>query len=531
MFPSFTLFEIILLALTLVVVLIVVGVFLVRGLKRVSQHRNALGRFYGSNVWDNLDEGIIILNEADLIVAINTAAGQIIGETMQESSGKHIKDIFPDWQRIKLNNAAEDGREFRGTIFINQERRHLGIRVKSLESNESPARNKMLILRDITELKSADDARQFERDAMGVFLHSLSIAYKDSKTIGEFLERALYQTLYTLNIDSGLIYLLEPASEVKRKNFSLQAGHGILAEKESLVFKAIPFDMLATPEGKRETLVIPDVNHDDVFSGLFEERDGLSLAFSPLVIEQEILGMLVLGRRQVDGFTIQDLPRVGSAANEIASFVHKQRFEQQQIAYEERLRLVRDLHDSITQKLYGLVTISEAVKVGLAAGSTEKALSLMPRVSENARQALREMRLFLHELDPVNLEKEGLVSALHQRLTAVEGRSDVKARLISQGEFSFSRERERAMYFIAEEALNNILKHAQVQSVLVKLYRRGKRVYLDIIDDGCGFDPAAIQSGGRGLRNMKERAAQIGATFKITSGKNKGTKVSLSFLE
>ena len=155
----------------------------------------------------------------------------------------------------------------------------------------------------------------------------------------------------------------------------------------------------------------------------------------------------------------------------------------------------------------------------------------MPRVSENARQALREMRLFLHELDPVDLEKEGLVSALHQRLTAVEGRSDVKARLISQGEFSFSRERERAMYYVAEEALNNILKHAQVQSVSVKLYRRGKRVYLDIIDDGCGFDPAAVQSGGRGLRNMKERAAQIGATFKITSGKNKGTKVSLSFQE
>ena len=241
--------------------------------------------------------------------------------------------------------------------------------------------------------------------------------------------------------------------------------------------------------------------------------------------------MLVLGQTQVNGFNTYNVMRLGAAADEIASFILKEREKQQQIAFLERQRLVLDLHDSLTQKLYGLLTITEAVQVGLEAGAIDQAINLMSRVSENARQAVREMRLFLHQLDPVDIEREGFVSALHQRLVAVEGRADIKVHFKVTGKFSFSKEKERTIYYIAEEALNNILKHAQAKNVLVRLRRRGGWVYLDIIDDGCSFDPAKTQPGGRGLHNMKARAAQIGATLAIVSGRKKGTKVSLSFLE
>ena len=113
----------------------------------------------------------------------------------------------------------------------------------------------------------------------------------------------------------------------------------------------------------------------------------------------------------------------------------------------------------------------------------------------------------------------------------MEGRADIKAHFKVTGKFSLPKEKEHTVYYIAEEALNNVLKHANAKTVQINLRRRNGRVYLDIMDDGCSFDPAEVGSGGRGLRNMKERAAQIGGTLKIVSGKQEGTKVSLSFPE
>jgi PAS domain S-box-containing protein len=490
-----------------------------------------ISQVYDNAILNDLRDGIIVLNRSDYVIEMNSAAEQITGLRKQEAYKKHIESIFPDWHRNNLDRASSDEMEFRGSVYIHPKWKYLSIRIMPMEKGDLK-NNKILLLRDITNIKITDNARQYAREAMFVFLHSLFISYKDSPTIQEFLERALYQVLYTFSVESGFIYLIDTAKSEQIK-YSLVARHGSLVDIQPVLAEIFPPD-LPLSDTNRETLLIPDVKTDERISKYFKEIPGdLSITISPLSVEQEILGILVLGRMQVNGFDSYDVIRHGTVADEIASFIFKERTEKQQIAFIERQRLVRDLHDSITQKLYGLVTITEAVQVGLDAGVVEKAVNLMPRVSETARQALREMRLFLHELDPIDLEREGLMSALHQRLAAVEGRSDIKARLVSQENFSFSKEKELAIYYIAEEALNNTLKHAQAQTVLVKLRRRGHRIYLDIIDDGCGYEPTEVQPGGRGMKNMKERASQIGATFKIASGnKNKkGTRVSLSFLE
>jgi PAS domain S-box-containing protein len=489
-----------------------------------------ISRVYKNKVLDHLEDGIIVLNGSDYVIGMNLAAEQIVGVTAQEAYGRHIDRFFQDWQRISLNRDSENETEFRGSVYIHQEWRYLDVRITPMESENSENKSKILIIRDITNLKITNDARQYAREAMFVFLRSLFNAFKDSQTIQEFLERALYQTLYTFNIENGFIYLLVPSNVPERAKYALAAKHGSMNLK-SILAKILSSACLSLSDTKREPQIIADVKKDKQLSEYFRDMNGdFSLAFFPLCVEQEVLGLMVLGRAQVNGFNPYDVMRLGVAADEIASYIFKERERQQQIASIERQRLVRDLHDSVTQKLYGLVTITEAVQVGLEAGAIDKATNLMSRVSENARQALREMRLFLHQLDPVDLEREGLVAALHQRLAAVEGRSDIKAQFISKGEFSFSKEKERAIYYIAEEALNNILKHAQAQTVSVKLRRRGGRVYLDIIDDGCGYDPTK-QPGGRGIRNMIERAAQMEATFTIVPEKRKGTRVSLSFRE
>ena len=137
------------------------------------------------------------------------------------------------------------------------------------------------------------------------------------------------------------------------------------------------------------------------------------------------------------------------------------------------------------------------------------------------------MRLFLYELVPVNIERDGLVSTLHQRLASVEGRADIQARIIADNDIVLSPEKETEVYYIVEEALNNILKHANAKSVQVKLKQRKESIFLEIVDNGCGFDSEKVKIGGRGLGNIRERAKRINGDLKISSTPEQGTKITL----
>jgi two-component system sensor histidine kinase DegS len=129
-------------------------------------------------------------------------------------------------------------------------------------------------------------------------------------------------------------------------------------------------------------------------------------------------------------------------------------------------------------------------------------------------------------MQQIDVEKEGLVSVLHHRLSAVEGRADIKARLLTaEEEISLSTDKEITLYYIAQEALNNVLRHAKAKSVLVTLKQGRKNVILEIRDDGCGFDMKKVDRAGLGLQNMRERTALMNGKLTITSKPDQGTKI------
>jgi signal transduction histidine kinase len=109
----------------------------------------------------------------------------------------------------------------------------------------------------------------------------------------------------------------------------------------------------------------------------------------------------------------------------------------------------------------------------------------------------------------------------------VEGRADIKARLLVDENLVLSKEREIALYFITQEALNNILRHAHAKNVSITFKRNRQNVILEIKDDGRGFDTQSVDEGGLGLRNMKDRAEKMDAKFTITSRPGKGTKITI----
>jgi signal transduction histidine kinase len=135
------------------------------------------------------------------------------------------------------------------------------------------------------------------------------------------------------------------------------------------------------------------------------------------------------------------------------------------------------------------------------------------------------MRFFIHQMRPSLLTTEGLVSALHTRLGAVEERSGIRAHLLADENLRLPLALENELYAIAIEALNNALRHAQADTVTVILSREEKEIILEIADNGCGFDPAAAGKGGMGLITLRERVAALGGELTISSSRESGTRI------
>ncbi len=196
---------------------------------------------------------------------------------------------------------------------------------------------------------------------------------------------------------------------------------------------------------------------------------------------------------------------------------------------EERHRLARELHDSVTQSLYSATLMAEAGRRLAASGDFERVEQYLGRLGETSQQALKEMRLLVYELRPLELEREGLIGALRQRLDAVERRAGVETKLLFDEALKLPAHLEEELYRVAQEALNNALKHSAATLVTASLVANGECVELTVDDNGRGFDSdAARNSGGMGLVSIRERMEMLGGSLDICSAPGEGTRIKVS---
>ncbi|HET9907636.1 MAG TPA: PAS domain-containing protein [Anaerolineales bacterium] len=201
---------------------------------------------------------------------------------------------------------------------------------------------------------------------------------------------------------------------------------------------------------------------------------------------------------------------------------------QAQSAMEERQRLARDLHDSVSQTLYSLTLIAEATRRLAQNGQLDQVIAQTERLRELSQQSLKEMRLLIFELRLPTLEREGLAKALQQRLDAVEKRAGVDAKLIVENVDRLPVLVEEGLFYMAYEALNNSLKHAAATKMTVSLRAIEDIVELQVVDNGKGFDVQSVsETGGMGLTNLNHRAQKLMAQLEITSIPEKGTSVKI----
>jgi signal transduction histidine kinase len=194
---------------------------------------------------------------------------------------------------------------------------------------------------------------------------------------------------------------------------------------------------------------------------------------------------------------------------------------------EERQRLSRELHDSVTQSLYGISLYAEAAGRALSDGASEPVATNLHEIRETTQEALSEMRLLLFELRPPLLQEQGLAAALSARLRAVETRAGLVAEFDCQGNERLSPDKEQELYRLAQEALNNVLKHAHAGRIAVRLAVADGHATLQVADDGVGFDPSLQAADGFGLRGMRERAERLGGKLRIESSPGTGTRLEV----
>lgn len=197
-------------------------------------------------------------------------------------------------------------------------------------------------------------------------------------------------------------------------------------------------------------------------------------------------------------------------------------------AVDERQRMARNLHDSVNQSIHGMVLFSETLVSTLEKNNMERARQIAERILESARQALKETRLMLYQIQPSSVDNEvDLINDLETRLLTVERHAGVRAYIVQEGSLqNCPQVWQENLYWITIEALNNAMKHAQARNIKIIIRSFPKRLDLEIVDDGIGFDTVKPQSGGLGLHNMQERAHLLGGELTILSTMDKGTRVS-----
>lgn len=280
--------------------------------------------------------------------------------------------------------------------------------------------------------------------------------------------------------------------------------------------------------GTGQVALIPDVTQDPRYVWMQGSLTRSELTV-PITVKGRTIGVLDAQSEQLDGFDQTDVEMLQALANQAGIAIENVRLHEQAkhvAVLEERQRLARDLHDSVTQSLYGLNLYAEAAAGHLALGQLDHVKQHLDEIQKTAQESLAEIRLLIYELRPPILEQEGLVAALQNRLYSVESRAELKANLKSNLEERLPLVVEEGLYRIAVEALNNTLKHANAKKIELSILQDKQTVTMEISDDGQGFDPAtACQEGCLGILSMQERAAVQDWDFGLESSPGMGTRI------
>jgi PAS domain S-box-containing protein len=498
------------------------------------------------SIFESVSDGLLVFDLEGRLVDLNPAAARMHGYSAEE-----FRLLEPS-QFIHASSLPLFG-EFVETI---QQDREFRGRARDLRRDGTPflidiigggftyrgEPHALAVVRDITQEVEAYqllEKRVEERTRELTMLLDVSANIASTLDLQLLLELILEQLRQVVDYDGASVLILE-GDNLRNVAYRGPIPHEV--QDHIYVRREQAAELWEAMQG-HEPLIIGDVLGDTRLAQAFRRAFGEYLEREmeyvrtwvgvPLMVQERLIGWLSLHHGEPQAYAQHQAALAQIISNQAATAIENARLYGQArrlAALEERQRLARELHDSVSQVLYGVGLGARTARALLdrAAYAPELKSSMaepLDYVLSLAEAGLAEMRALIFELRPDSLEKEGLVAALSRQAAALRARYGLEVHTEFCDEPTLSFEVKEAFYRIAQESLNNSVKHALAERVDIRLDVSQREIILELKDDGVGFDPQAEYSGHMGLNSMRERAAQIGGILEIVSEAGQGAVV------
>jgi PAS domain S-box-containing protein len=439
-------------------------------------------------------------------------------------------------QPTTLRYRHKDGRlvwlEYRVVPIYDEEGRLAGIEGIGRDVTERVQAQHSLEER-VEERTREIDRRRAVAEGLGEIIATLN----SNRPLGEVLGAIAAQAEHLLNAGAVAIYALNADNQ----ELTIQAARGLSAADIRDARVVVGQGAVGRAVAERKPIPIPDVAlllQDDELSdvdpqtrlfyrGLVDRyRAALSV---PVKVRDAMYGGISLYYTDVRPFSDEDIALAVAFADQAALALENARLRveaEEAAALQERSRLARELHDAVSQTLFSATIIADVLPRLWEQNETE-ARKRLAELRELNSGALAEMRSLLLELRPQTLGEMPLGDLLRQLADTARQRARIPIHLQVEADGTLPPQVQLALYRIAQEALNNIIRHARAAHVTIDLRGKPDRVELTIADDGRGFDPQGVPPGHLGIGIMRERAEAIGAVLALESAPERGTRVSL----
>jgi signal transduction histidine kinase len=377
----------------------------------------------------------------------------------------------------------------------------------------------------LEERTAAEKAEREARMMVNALLDSLS-ALTNTLNVNEVLERVISNVGMVVAYDCAFFFrCIDDRGYVTH----LQ---GLEPHSLDALLGGVPLDSIELWNEMREArqpVIIGDVAFDPRWLQIPELEQFHGFIGCPIFVDDVLLGTINLLSRTPCFYDHSAATYLQAFALNAALALRNARlYEQSQelAVLQERQRLARELHDSVTQTLFAANTIAEALPQ-LVEKKPLRAIEYTHELVRLTRGATAEMRTLLFELRPEAIVKTHLTILLQQVATACAGKTDAIVTVTCDEYVTLPPETHLACYRVAQEALNNIARHSEATRVTLALHQTDEEFELTISDNGKGFNPEHVGANHMGLGFMRERAAAIRADLTITSSSHEGTRISL----
>ena len=351
------------------------------------------------------------------------------------------------------------------------------------------------------------------------------------RPLSDLFHHIVLQAQQLLGSDGGVLF----RHDAGRDHLRAEASVGVSCDVAEAMSLPVGKDPAGQAARERRPVATTDLRvtwneHGDHLAALPVDwmRDYGACMAVPLMVGADLFGVIALYYLEPRPFSDEDVGLAQSFADQAALAIENARLREQlerSAVAAERLRLARDLHDSVTQSLFAASLQAEALRRKWRPASAEARQSLddMQRLT---RGALAEMRTLLLEMRPDAMGQSSLDDLLRHLVHATEARTRIPVNLSLADSPQMSPDVTIALYRIAQEAMNNMVRHSKARNAWVTLGCSDGLVKLVVGDDGCGFDSSHVGPEQFGLRIMRERAEAVAATLSIASQSRRGTVVT-----